>query len=267
MIDPGLIFFVGFMKVINLIISLVILIIIAETKASVGPELEQLTQNLLKLRQEVELANTSLQSKKEELDQKLKNQGMNLADLENQIKREQQKLKQTEEKKTNLIEKMQLSQQNTQEYSPLIEKVGNELTQYINKSLPFARSERLESLKELQKKHSIGRYSDIQMLTQLWQFLEDESRLAKENALSQQIVQRADGQQQLELAKVGMWQLYYRAPNGEVGIITIDNGKDHYQAFEDSHDQKQVIHFMDSLRKNIRMGQFDLPVTLETEAL
>lgn len=255
------------MKVINITLSLIILLTLSQSYASVSPELEQLTQNLLKLRQEVELANTHLQSKKEELDQKLKNQGMNLADLENQIKREQQRLKKTQEKKSNLIEKMQLSQQNTQEYSPLIEKVGMELNQYINDSLPFARAERLESLKELQKKHSLGRYTDIQMLTQLWQFLEDESRLARENALSQKIVQRSSGQQQLELAKIGMWQLYYRAPNNEVGMITRGDGKDHYQAFEDSQHQKQIIHLMDSLRKNIRVGQFELPLTLETEAL
>lgn len=255
------------MKIILCLFCLVILNTPSLSFAAVSPELEQLTQNLLKLRQEVELANTKLQSKKEELDQKLKNQGMNLADLENQIKREQQKLKQTQEKKSNLIEKMQLSQQNIQEYSPLIKKVGVELTQYINDSLPFARSERLESLKELQKKHSLGRYTDIQMLTQLWQFLEDESRLARENALSQQIVQRSSGQQQLELAKIGMWQLYYRAPNNEVGMISRVDGKDHYQAFKDSQHQKQVIHLMDSLRKNIRVGQFDLPIILNTEAL
>lgn len=85
--------------------SLLLLILcfpLFDLHAETENEMEKLTATLLKTRQEVELANTLLISKKEEIDQKLKNQGMTIADLENQIKREQKTITQNEENKQNI---------------------------------------------------------------------------------------------------------------------------------------------------------------------
>lgn len=101
------------------------------------------------------------------------------------------------------------------------------------------------------------------MLGQLWQFIEDESRLTKENSLQQQIINKDNNLQQLELAKIGMWQMFYKTANGDIGIIKTRAGVDQFIPLKESKDQTLVLNLMDSMRKNIRIGQFNLPLILD----
>ncbi len=244
-----------------LILCLSFLTVSAESETE--QEMEKLITTLLKTRQEVELANTMLVSKKEEIDQKLKNQGMTIADLENQIKREQKIIAQNEENKQAILKTLNLSQENQKQYAPFIAELIGGLRSYIKNSLPYARDKRLEALQELEKKYQNSRYTDVQMLGQLWQFIEDETRLTKENSLQQQIVNKDNELQQLELAKIGMWQMYYKTANGDLGIVKTQAGIDQFIPLKNAKEQTLVLNFMDSMRKNIRTGQFHLPLIID----
>jgi len=128
----------------------------------------------------------------------------------------------------------------------------------IEAGIPFKTDLRMAVLSELEDKLRSGVLSAEQAAARLWAFAEDERRLARENALDRQVVHLGGEDVLVEVARVGMVALYWRAPDGRVGrAVSAPEGWEYRPV--DGADAENVGALFDALGKGIRSGLFTLP--------
>ncbi|MCB9694164.1 MAG: DUF3450 family protein [Alphaproteobacteria bacterium] len=139
--------------------------------------------------------------------------------------------------------------------APVVRAGVDRLRDRIRAGLPFRQAERLASLDELAAGLDSGTVPPDKAATRLWQAVEDELALTRENALDRQVV-TIDGQERLvAVARLGMLALYFRADDGTVGWW---DGQGWTVATE-RLDRARVDELFTALDRRIRTGWFDLP--------
>lgn len=216
---------------------------------------DELTSSLVDLRGSVESLNQTFQVEKGEAEQRLKSQGLMIADLEAQIRREENTKEQTRARLNELEAQLQDNRVSRDEYRTALAEIERMLTNDIVPRIPFYREQRQDVVSEITKKYHQGRLSEEQALSQYWQFIEDEMRLSKENGLYQSVVELEGQQQRVEVAKIGSLLFYFKTLNGDVGFLT-GHGPELIKARDE---QEKVLMVFESLKKQIRTGEFDLP--------
>lgn len=233
-----------------------ILAFLVLTPMAFAKDYAELTQTLVDLRGEVEALNQEFQLEKNDREQKLKNQGLFIADLETQIKREQTKIEQAQLKKKELEEFISLNSNSNQEFKSLVLKMGEELSEKVVEPIPFMRDKRREALAQIKERYLQGRLNEKQALSQYWQFVEDELRLSKENGLFLQTDMIEGELHRLEIAKLGSFVFYFKTTDGRVGKLT----QKEPVFYTDSTYQKVVHDLFDSLKMQMRTGLYQIPI-------
>ena len=101
-------------------------------------------------------------------------------------------------------------------------------------------------------------WSETGAAARVWAFAEDERRLSRENVLDRQVIS-LDGEEVLvDVARLGMVAMYWRAPDGRVGQSRRSESGWTQQRLE-SAQAEQVEVLFDSLANGIRSGVFELP--------
>lgn len=128
----------------------------------------------------------------------------------------------------------------------------------ISVGLPFKSAMRLAALQELEDKLAADTLSPEQAAARLWAFAEDERRLARENALDRQVIPLGGAEVLVDVARIGMVALYWRAPDGRLGRAHRVAGGWTYPLLEGA-EAEAVSDLFDALDKGIRSGAFALP--------
>lgn len=132
----------------------------------------------------------------------------------------------------------------------------------IRGGLPYRVPERLEAVEGLRTQVNAGTLAPAKAAHRLWQTLEDELRLGRENALDRQII-ALDGQEVLvDVARIGLVALFFRTPDGAVGWAERRGDTWTFVHAEDRAARGQILQLFDSLDKQIRVGAFTLPAVL-----
>lgn len=124
--------------------------------------------------------------------------------------------------------------------------------------LPFKTGLRLAALDELEAKLRADTLSPEQAAARLWAFAEDERRLSRENILDRQVIPLDGNDVLVDVARVGMVAMYWRAPDGRVGRAARTAEQWSYPVLG-AGGASAVDSLFDALGKGIRTGSFALP--------
>ncbi|MCA9543720.1 MAG: DUF3450 family protein [Myxococcales bacterium] len=144
---------------------------------------------------------------------------------------------------------------------PLTEAIA-QLRAGIEGGLPYRTPERLESLDALARQLGDGSLPPPQAASRLWQLVEDELKLSRENAVDRQIRQIGGEDHLAEVARLGMVSLYFRTEDGRLGRAAPRQGGWAWEVLTSPGDVAQVDDLFDALRKQIRVGAFEVPAAL-----
>jgi hypothetical protein len=238
------------------------ILLIASIAIAADGDVQALAKRLAELRAEVEELSGEVDSKKAEIDAKLRSVRSQKADLEMQIQREETRLEQLRQAVDKHRERIEASKKTEKDLEPATAAAIAQVRATVAHSLPFKRSERLAEIDKLDRQLGEGLISPQKATSRLWQFVEDELRLARENGLYRQVVE-VDGEEVLaDVARVGMVAIYFKTEDGRFGVARQTDGGWAWNTLSGEQSSKQVRHLFDSFKKNIRVGYFEIPNAL-----
>lgn len=235
-----------------------LLLLALASRADAG-DLSQQARQLAELRAEVEGLSTELGLEREELSARLRAMDAQRADLEVQVRREELRLQQLDEAADKQRQSLDADARTGEVLRPALAESFSAIGRTIDTGLPYRQAERRQALDDLQAQVDDRLLSPQAAAARLWAFVEDERRLARENALDRQVI-TLDGQERMvEVARLGMVAIFFRTEDGRVGWAEARDGAWTWTAAASAEDQARVLDLFDSLQKQIRVGWFDLP--------
>lgn len=222
-------------------------------------DIETLTENLVKLRSEVEALNSELNQAQDEHELAMRTLLSRKGELTNQIKRQNLEIDRLRKALDKARAEASSASAGNDELLPSLTAAIDAMRAYIRNQLPFKREERLAALDELETRLNSGVVNAPRGVNRLWSFYEDELRLARESGLYRQAVEVNGLSQLADVARLGMMALYYRSEDGQVGMAVPAGGDWNYQPITAREGQRQVEALFDALNKNVRTGHFELP--------
>lgn len=224
--------------------------------------LDTYAQKIIELRSEVEILNSDYESQKKSLETDLKALALERADLETRIRHEKLKSQQLKEqlqgerKKAGPTPSLVLDETFTLKIHPLFSSLKDSIKQQI----PVFVKQRLLQVEKIENDF-LQPESRVQATQDFWTFLEDEKRLAQETALLQHPISIDKKEYMAQVVKVGMMLMYFTLEDGRVGQAEkVSDGSWEFVLLEDKKQAEGVVHLIDSLKKQVRQGVFDLPV-------
>ena len=221
-------------------------------------DFDNLAQNLVKIRAQVEELQTQLDLDKQDHKNELSSLTSQITDLEVEKRRKSLLVEELRNKITELEENIVADHQ-SDDIKPQLKSTLVQLKQHVTQGLPFKSSERLEMFAKLETQLDNGSVDSRKIANKVWALIEDEIRLAKENGLYQQTVVLEGENKLADIAKVGMMYLYFKTRDEQVGLARKDSGQWRYQKITDPVARKQVETLFDALKKQVRQGFFELP--------
>ncbi len=223
---------------------------------------ESLAAALSKIRIEVEALSHDVESKKDEVKNRLRAISAQKAELEMELVREEMRLKQLKLEKADRTARLADDKNRDGLLEPVVVRSVEVIKKVISKGLPFKKEERLEELDKILERRATGLISSADAAARLWDRVEDELRLSGEMGIYKQTV-TVDGKEMLvDVARIGMIMLYYRTKDGSSGRAVYDSGEWKYESLTDPKNSKRIDMLFDSFRKQIRSGFFELPAAL-----
>ncbi|WP_022949032.1 DUF3450 family protein [Methylohalobius crimeensis] len=234
-------------------------LISADAAIAKTPDLDRLAQELARLRSEVNQLQQKLDQAKTHHHHQMEALGAQIAQLEAEKRRQVLSVKKLEANLEDIRRQVPADQVTGAELVPALQHAIGVLNEYIQSSLPFKRKERLQAVDAIANKLDQGTVPPKKLANQLWALVEDELRLTRENGLYRQTVS-VNGQNALvDTAKLGMTLLYFRTPDGRYGMARRKNEEWRFEVTANPEDSQRIEHLMESLRKQIRQGYFELP--------
>jgi hypothetical protein len=222
-------------------------------------DLTGLAKSLSSLRSDVERLSSELAEQKGDLQDELRTLARQKSELALENDRESmrlQKLRMTLADKQKLIAAQQAE---SKVLMPAFEKVSEQVKAHIQSSLPFRTEERLAEVDKIRAQLAEGLFSPEQAVARLWALIEDEHRLTRENGLYRQAV-TVDGSEQLvDVARIGMVMMYFRAEGARVGYAKRTSTGWTYQVVQSPEETKLIDNLFETFKKQIRVGYFELP--------
>lgn len=235
---------------------------VSAARAAGDGQLERFAKALAELRAEVESLSSEVDSRKQDQQNRMRSLASQKMDLELQVQREERRIKQLEAQAEKQREAVKTESESTKDLGPALDDSIAKLRSQVEASLPFKRGERLKALDEIEKQRAQGLISSQKATSRLWQFVEDEIRLTRENGLYRQTIV-LDGEEMLvDVARVGMMALYFKTDDGRFGHTVKTSNGWKYKVIENPEGSEQIAGLFDAFRKNIRVGYFELPNAL-----
>jgi hypothetical protein len=242
---------------------LAVLYILILTPATCFPDsLQNLTEQLVSLRSEVEQLNNELVLLREEHKQRMKQLYTQHAELEGQLQRDQRKTSRLRQNLQENQEKLQRFSVDAKQLQPALVEGLDTLEAYIQSAIPFKVEERLAATYELRQDIEKGVIQPQRAAAKLWALIEDEMRMTHENGVYRQPVTLGDETVLADVARVGTVMLFFSTADNRQGFAEKHNDQWVYTEVNDKKEKAKVIALFDAFRKQIRTGYFELPNAL-----
>jgi hypothetical protein len=221
-----------------------------------------LAAELARLRSEVETLSSKVQDKKEAYRNRRRVLSMKKANLALSVQRAQLRLNQLTRKKTALEKARKQASKSQKALIPVLSKGLVALKQRIKAGLPFRIKDRLAALNKLEARFKGGLLKPRVTASRLWQFVEDELRLSRENGIYRQTIRLHNKTLLVEVARIGMVMLFFKTRQHRFGKAVKRQGQWKFVLLQNEQEVLQVKTLFDALKKQIRVGFWKLPNTL-----
>ena len=145
---------------------------------------------------------------------------------------------------------------------PVFEEAATGVRARIASSLPFKRGARLKAVDDLSRKLADGLLTPQLALSRLWAVAEDELRLTRDTGLFRDTITLPEGEMLVDVIRMGMVGMYYRAGDGRVGVIGRAGDAWQTRPITAEAGARQITALFDAFKKQIRVGHFDVPTVL-----
>jgi hypothetical protein len=226
---------------------------------------EAIVDNLIQLRGQVEDLQAELQILKAEHTQSMSYLNTRKTELEANIDRKQLQIKQSQAEVVDLQEKIKALGADSEQMIPDVLAMAARVKQGIEAGIPFKYRERGSVIDDITRDLEGRKITAQHAINRLWAFLEDEMRLARENAVYSQTIELGGEQVLVDVAKLGTVLMYFKTRDDQFGQAVNNNNQWRFELLTDESQVQAVATLFDSLKKQIRQGYFTLPLNLNTQ--
>jgi len=226
---------------------------------------DEIVENLIQLRGQVEDLQAELQILKAEHTQSMSYLNTRKTELEANIDRKQLQIKQSQAEMIDLQEKIKDLGADSEQMIPDVLAMANDIQQGIVTGIPFKYQERSSVVDDITRDLQGRKITAQHAINRLWAFLEDEMRLARENAVYSQTIELNGEQVLVDVAKLGTVLMYFKTRDDRYGQAIRSNNQWRFELLADDTQAQAVAILFDSLKKQIRQGYFTLPLNLQTQ--
>ncbi|NQZ00984.1 MAG: DUF3450 family protein [Bdellovibrionales bacterium] len=238
-------------------------IFVASQVCASVPELDQISSSLIKIRGEVEQLDSEVTQLREDGKLGIQTLKVQQGELASSIEAEQLR---SDQLRAQLKEiKSQLSNKGfeDQQMKSVVISAITEMKDYVNSSIPFQTEKRIIELETLVKRVERDEMTSVKAAIRLWSFVEDELRSASENSVFRQTIEVGGKQKLVEVAKLGSVFLFYKSSDDEYGTVEKQEEGWGFRPLDSAAEVKQVAFLFESLKKQIRTGDFQIPNQLK----
>lgn len=227
----------------------------ANEPASLAGEIAQLRAAIESLSHELELERSSAR-------EELSAAAARSADLEAELQREELRLRRVQQSLAERVAEQQRAAASESSLRPMLRETLEAVRAFVEASLPFQREARLQAIAELQRDLEEGRARPGQVSMRLWSLLQDELRLCRESGLYRQPIRLHETEHLADVARLGMVQLYARTSDGQIAQAQKAGAAWHFVPVAGDEAKAAVRGLFDSFQKQIRVGLFEVPVSV-----
>lgn len=221
--------------------------------------LENISQELVKVRQQIELLHTDINFENDRYKDELRSYSSQKSDLDVRISRAELNLKDLQRELTKLGDQNSKKNQAQADVTPGLKQVITLLRSSISSSLPFKIKERLKVIDEIEYRLDSSTISPNKAANQLWAFVEDELMIGKSSGIYNDTANIKGQEKLVKVLRIGKLAMFYKTSDDEFGVTKFEKGKWQQMVLDDSDSISQLEQLFSSFNKNIRNGQFVMP--------
>ncbi len=225
---------------------------------------DEIVNNLIQLRGQVEDLQAELQILKAEHTQAMSYLNTRKTELAANLDRKELQIKQSQAEVVELQEKIKTLGLDSEQMIPDVLLMAADIKKGIAAGIPFKYQERSSVIDDITRDLEGRKITAQHAINRLWAFLEDEMRLARENAIYSQTIELNGEQVLVDVVKLGTVLMYFKTRDDRYGQAIRNQQQWRFNLFEDEQSQLAVAQLFDSLKKQIRQGYFNLPLNLTT---
>jgi hypothetical protein len=238
---------------------------VSTSQAPAQDATDALANRLIQMRGQVDELQSELNLKREEHKNRMSYLTAQLAEMEANRDREALRIRQLQQELEKMREEVAAAGATSESLAPIVLLYLDQLRGQVQSGFPFKVGERLSELDEIESQLNSDVITAHRAFNRLWAFVEDELRIARENAIYTQSIDLAGQQVLVDVAKLGNAMMYFRTRDLQYGRAIETPSGWHFELLDSSADQELVARLFDSLRKQIRQGYFRLPNALPME--
>ncbi len=221
--------------------------------------IENISQELVKIRQEIELLHSNISFEKDKYRDQMRSFSSQKSDLEVRISRSELNIKDLQRELKKLTDQNREKNRSQTDVVPIIHESVDALRKVISESLPFKLNERINALNEIQQRMDSAVITPNKAANQLWAYIEDEFMLGKSSGIYNDMVTIDGSQRLVKVLRIGKIAMFYKASDDHYGVMKMKMGKWKQEILDDKADTARLNKLFDSYNKNIQNGQFVVP--------
>lgn len=243
------------MKKIILILSL----IVSYSEAH-ADSWDSLVKGLTSNRAEIETLSKEIDSIQREKQADLDQWVMRKTELQAQVEKEKLRQLQLDEKLKRLQSRVKNdSKTDPQAQKKLIHWIAS-FKSTVKDSIPFAQTERLETLERLEARVKKAHEPMEYILADLWAFIEDELKLASSNEYKIIDIKINNKKRKSEVARLGLMSLFAVTPDGKIYKASKTDNKWVWSDIHSGKEQESVLALVKNLKNKNETGIYQLPI-------
>ena len=229
------------------------------TAASDIQSLENISQELVKVRQQIETLHNEIRFKKDSYKDEMRSYASQKSDLNVRISRAELNIKDLRRELKKITDFNKEKNRDQKKILPILKVAIEQLRESIANSLPFKLSQRMHALNELELRLDTNVISPNKAANQLWAFVEDELMLGKSSGIYNDKLKIEDREKLVKVLRIGKIAMFYKTQDGKYGVTKRRESGWQQKVITNTEDVAKLEHLFDSFTKNIRNGQFSLP--------
>lgn len=221
--------------------------------------LRNLSQELVKIRQQIEGLHNQITFGKDSFRDQLRSYSNQKSDLDVKISRADLNIKDLERELKKLSEINAEKFREQTDIKPVLKQAIEAIRGSVEGSVPFKLEQRLQALKDIETRLDTNIISPNKAANQLWAFVEDELILGRSSGIYNDTID-VDGDTHLvKVLRIGKIAMYFQTQDDQYGVMRKVQGEWRQHSITSETQVAQLDKLFDSFTKNIRSGLFSVP--------